>query len=394
MYPFSPKFIQPLMSLLFYKQPYRPSLLGLKLLTKFTSPKLTSPLSSPLTDPSPTTPSYPSHLYSTAFSSCGHTHPYGVSPEDRSITPEQDPFRKDEILPTLFAPPRLPNPSPRSGSLDYDTDATKQVPASRSVPILSRWSSDTESLPSSPMHAPGGRPHPAPSQGRTVHPASPFLGPSTSLTFPLPPSSPKSLPLPGVTIRVTTPTPGPPPAYPPPPTPPPFGPLPCPPPADGIVASPMRPSGRLPKESFARRSRRDSTKLIPRSTPIGQVQRRRSHLRVDKSSPPFAPRPMPGSPRIEERSLDSAQWTHEKRAPRRRDRPSSPFPLPLLATRARQDPTGRLEALKAAARFTDPWKDSNFHQFDQSADAIPDSEVEPDRDFDVSCNVVHCPCHN
>ncbi|KAI0248080.1 hypothetical protein BJV78DRAFT_1239805 [Lactifluus subvellereus] len=360
---------------------HRPSL-GLKLLTKFTSPKLASPHSSLLTDLSPITPSYPSHPYPTAFPGCGRTHPYGVFPEDRSITPEQDPFRKDEVSPTLLAIPRLPNSSPRSGSLYDDSHATKQISTSRSVPALSsRWSFDTESLPSSPVHAPVGRPHPAPSPGRNVLPASPFLGPSTSLTFPLPPSVPESLPLPGVTVRVITPTPGPPPAYPPPPTPPPFGPLPCPPPAGEVVASRTRPSGRLPKES-SRRSRRDSTKLIPRSTPTGQVQRRRSRLRVDKSSPPFAPRPMPAPPCLEERSLDSAQWTHEKRAPRRRDRPSSPFPLPLLPIRARQDPTGRLEALKAAARFADPWKDSIFHQFDQSADAIPDSEVEPDRDFD------------
>jgi hypothetical protein len=39
-----------------------------------------------------------------------------------------------------------------------------------------------------------------------------------------------------------------------------------------------------------------------------------------------------------------------------------------------------------ATRFTCPRENSAF---DQGADAIPDSETEPDRDFDVSHNDMH-----
>jgi hypothetical protein len=370
---------------LYYEQTHKPSL-GLKLLTKFSLPSLASSHSNLS---SPVTPSYPSHPYSASFSARAHAHPYGVCPDDRSITPEEDPFRRDEIASIMLATPRLTDSSPRSGSLYDDCEAYEQSSASCSAPILSsRWSSDSDSLPS-PKHAPAGRPLPASSLSRNVLRTSPSQGHSTSLTFPLPPSAQKSHSLPGVTVRVTTPNPGPPPAYPLPPTPPPFGPLPRLPPAGTFATSRVRSSGRVPKESSRRRLRRDSTKLISKSTSTGQIQRRRSQLRMDKSSPPLAPRSIPASSRLEEHLLDSPQRTYEKLAPRRRDRPSSPFPFPLLATRARQDPTGRLEALRAATRFADPWKDSIICQFDQSADAFPDSEVEPDRDFDVSYNVVH-----
>ena len=63
----------------------------------------------------------------------------------------------------------------------------------------------------------------------------------------------------------------------------------------------------------------------------------------------------------------------------------TPFPL-LPAGRSEQVTAGRLEASKATARFACPRENSAF---DQSADAIPDSETEPDRDFDVSYSDVH-----
>jgi hypothetical protein len=372
---FTPTFL--LASFSYYcKQPCKPSL-GHKLRTKLSFPKL--PQHSNITSSLIESPSVtPSHSYPASFSGCGYAHPYSAFHEERSITPEEDPFRKDEVAQTPLSTPRLPNSSPRSASFYDDSEAYRHVPASCSVPALSsRWSSDSESSPS-PKHARVGHPD------RPVLRASPFQGPSTSLTFPLPPSTHKSLPLHGVTVRVATPTPGPPPAYPPPPTPPPFGPLPCLPPAGTITASRVRPSGRLPKESSRRRSRRDSAKSISKSTSNGQVRRRRSHLRVDMSSPSFASRPMPAKSHLEEHLSNSAPWSHEKPTTRRRERPSSPFPLPLLPMRARRDPTGRLEALKATTRFADPWKESIIRQFDQSADTISDSEVEPDRDFDVS----------
>jgi len=53
-----------------------------------------------------------------------------------------------------------------------------------------------------------------------------------------------------------------------------------------------------------------------------------------------------------------------------------------------QDTTGRLEASKAVTRYSGPCNDSAF---DQRADAIPDSEVEPDLEFDVSHNNLRWP---
>ena len=179
-----------------------------------------------------------------------------------------------------------------------------------------------------------------------------------SLTFPLPPSSQKSASLPGVTVRVTTPT------YPPPRTPPPSGPLPCPPSVD---TSRARPSARIQKGLPRRRSAADFGKLAP----TGHTQRGRSPLQMDHPLDPFLSRNKLAQP-LKERS-DVAKRTQQKPA-RRRDRPVTPFPL--LHPVGRSEP----EASNKANRFTcNP-------AFDQGADAIPDSEIEPDRDFDVSYN--------
>jgi hypothetical protein len=375
-------------TLTIYKKQASKSSLKLKLRTKLSLPKLTSPrsnLSSPSSDPSPVTPSYHSHPYS-AVHSCR------ASLVDRSITPDQDPFRKDEIVPYFLANSRLPSSSPRSGSLDSDSETDKHVPRSRNLPMFSsRWSFDSDSSPSSHNHTPvtDGRPGFAPSPGQYEHHVSAMTLQTTgssplsplSLTFPLPPSSQKSASLAGVTVRVTTPTPGPPPAYPPPRTPPPSGPLPCPPPAN---TSQVWPSTRIQKGVARRRSGTESGKL----SPTRHTQQGRSHLQMDQPLDPFLSRNKHIQP-LKERS-DVAKRTQQKSAPRRRDRPVTPFPLLLPVGRSEPVTAGKLEASHMATRFTCSRENSAF---DQGADAIPDSETEPDRDFDVSYYDMHRPCH-
>jgi hypothetical protein len=367
------------------------SSLKLRLRTKLSLPKLTSPrsnLSSSSSDPSPVTPSYHSHPYSAVFADSEHTHPCRASFGDRSITPDEDPFRKDEIVPYFLANSRLPSSSPRSGSLDSDSETDKHIPGSRNLPMFSsRWSFDSDSSPSSNNHTPvtGGRPGfvPNPSQYEHRVSAMPLQSPSRSplsplsLTFPLPPSSQKSASLPGVTVRVTTHTPGPPPAYPPPRTPAPSGPLPCPPTTD---TSRARPSVRIQKGVPRRRSGTDFRKL----TPTGHTQRGRSPLQMDQPLDPFLSRNKLIQPPLRERS-DVAKRTQQKSAPRRRDRPVTPFPLLLPVGRSEPVTAGRQEASNMATRFTCPRENSAFDR----ADAIPDSETEPDRDFDVSYNDMH-----
>jgi hypothetical protein len=351
----------------FYQKQASKSSLKLKLRTKLSLPKLASPrsnLSSPSSGPSPATPSYYSHPYSAVFADSDRTHPCRESLGERSITPDEDPFRKDDIAPYFLANSRLPSSSPRSGSLDSDSETDKHILSSRC-----RWSFDSDSCPSSHNHTPvtDGRPGfvPSPSQYERVS-AMPLQSNSRSslsplsLTFPLPPSSQKSASLPGVTVRVTTPT------YLPPRAPPPSGPLPCPPPAD---TSRARPSARIQKGVPRRRSAADFGKLTP-------TQQGRLPLQMDHPLDPFLSRNKLIQPPLNERS-DVSTRTPQKSALRRRDRPVTPFPLLL--------PVGRpeLEASNMATRFTCPRENSAF---DQGTDAIPDSETEPDRDFDVSYN--------
>ena len=361
-----------------------------KLRTKFSLPKLPSSrsrLSSPSTDPTSATPSYHSHPYSAVFTDSEHTYPFSASPGDRSITPEEDPFRKDEVVPPFLANPRLPNSSPRCHFLDNDSEIDKEILGSRPSPMLSRWSSDSESPPSSLNHtlAAGGRPSPFPTLSSNVPraPSMPLQGLSRSplsLTFPLPPSALESLPLPGVTVRVTTPTPGPPPAYPPPLIPPPSGPLPCPPLADSNNPSQARLSARLQKDVPRRCSGRDSGRLIPESTPTEQTPGQRPPLWMDRALAPSTPRNVPAPSLREGRRPGAAKLTQQRSAPRRRDRPATPFPL-LHPARRLQDPTGRLEASNIETRVSGPREQPAF---EKGADETLDSEIEPDRNFDVS----------
>ncbi|KAI0307423.1 hypothetical protein B0F90DRAFT_1673439 [Multifurca ochricompacta] len=364
---------------------------GLKIRTKISLSKLAtshSYLSSPLTDPSPVTPSFPSHPYSS-------THPYGIFCDERSITPEEDPFRRDEIVPALVVTPC--DRSPRPGS--NDRERRKHLAGRCPLPMpSSRWSSDSDSPPSA-MHtfatSKGYHSPPSPRQSMFCASTTPSQSPGISplsLTFPLPPSVQNSVALTGVTVRMGTPAPTSPPAYPPPSTPLPSGPLPCPPPACTNTASLARPSARRQKEvAYRRHSRRDSGKLIPKSAPSGQGQKWRSHSRVDKS--PSRTR-TPVTPTWPENKC--SQLTSERRTSQKKNRPSTPFPLLISTDRVSHDPTGRLQALEAVTGLTDTttdsgswnsnskWKDSNSNNFDPNADAdaIPDSEVEPDRDRD------------
>ena len=356
-----------------YQQSSKSSL-KLKLRTKFSLPKITSPRShhsSPSTEPSPVTPSYRSHPYSTVFADRDNAQQCHALPQDRSITPEEDPFRKDEMSHTFSSNPRLPGCSPRCSFLDGDSETDKE---SHSFPMpSSRWSSDSESPPSSLNHTPatGGRLRPSACES-TAPTQSPSKSP-LSLTFPLPPAQ-KGVPLPGVTVRVAAPTPGPPPAYPPPISPPPSSPLPHAPPVKTAITSRSRPSEGQQTDIVRRGSRSDSEKVAKaRPTQAGQPQRRRSYLQMDK---PPAELTLQGP----ERRSDVAMRTQRKAPARRRDRPVTPFPL-LHAGQVRQDLTGRLEASKAVTGFTRPCPDSTFGQ---SVDVLPDSEAEPDQDFDVS----------
>lgn len=103
---------------------------------------------------------------------------------------------------------------------------------------------------------------------------------------------------------------------------------------------------------------------------------------MDQPLDAFLPRNKLAQLPAKERS-DVVKRTYQKSVARRRDRPVSPFPLLFPAGRIEQVTTRDLDAPKVATRFAGPREDSAF---DQSADAIPDSETEPDRDFDVSYN--------
>ena len=258
-----------------------------------------------------------------------------------------------------------------------DSKTDKHIISSHTLPMYSsRWSFDSDSCPSSHNHTSvtGGRPGFASSPSPNEHRASsiPLQSPSRSplsLTFPLPPSGQKSVPLPGVTVRVSTSTPYPPPAYPPPRIPPPSGPLPCPPPAD---TSRTQPLARRQKSVSGRRARTDYGKLAP----TGRAQQGWSPLQTDQPVNQFLPRSKLSHLPLKERS-DATKRTQQKSTARRRDRPVTPFPL-LPAGQIEQ---ATIVTSKAATRFADPHED---RAFDRSADAIPDSETEPDREFDVS----------
>lgn len=264
--------------------------------------------------------------------------------------------------------------------------------SSRSLPVLSRgWTSDLDSpftsaqalRESGGSHSPSG-----PSQSPSciaVPPSQRHMSP-LSLSFPLPPSPQDSVSVPTLTVQVTTPAPCPPPAYPPPLSPPPSEPLPCPPPI-GVDNPPSpEPLERSQKGRSSKRcSGRDSSKLVQKSTPTGQGRRRQSHSHspANRSPSSFTNQYMIASSRAEDRGF---QRTLGKRALRKKDRPLTPFVTPLLAGQVRHDPTGRLQALKATPCLTSSQTDPAI---DQSADAMPDSEVEPDMDFNVSYNVLN-----
>ncbi len=338
--------------------------------------------------------SFSYHPYSTAFSDNGHTHPYAAQPsEDRSFTPEDDPFRKDEVAPAPLALSRFPDSSPGSTSIQTHNESRKHLTGSRSLPVLPSGRSSDPDSPAPSAHAltESGGPHspsgPSQSTSHTLPPSQRHNMSPLSLTFPLPPSPQDSMPVPVLTVQVAPPAPSPPPAYPPPLSPPPLEPLPCPPLVGVDNASSPEPLEGSKKEGSSRRlSGRDSSKPVQKSTPAGQARRRHSHARADRSPSSFTNQYRIASSRAEDRDF---RRTLEKRTPRKKDRPLTPFPLPLLAGQVKHDPTGRLQALEAAPCFTSSQTDPAI---DQTAEAMPDSEVEPDLDFNVSYDPVHWFC--
>ena len=353
---------------------------GFRLRTKISLTKLVSsnsqPSSSTKASLAPSSFSY--HPESTTISSDdGPARPSAAQPpKDRSFTPEDDPFRKDEVAPALSVCSRFPDSSRKSASIQ-----TKHLTNSRSLPVLPSGRSADVDSPSPSTHTPteneGSPSQFAPSQSipRTLAPPSQRPMFPLSLSFPLPPSPQASVSVPVLTLQVTAPAPCPPPAHPPPMSPPPFEPLPCPPPPE--------PEGSQKGRSTKRRSGRDSSKPVPKSTPAGQARRRRSHSPANISPSSFATQYMIASSRAEDRDF---QRTLGKRAFRKKDRPLTPFPTPLFAGQVRHDPTGRLQALKAAPCLTPSQADPVNHE---TAEAMSDSEVEPDLDFNVSYDPMH-----
>lgn len=355
---------------------------GFRLRTKLSLTKLVSPNSQPSssTKSSVAPSSFSYHPYSTTISDDVPSHPPAVQPpRDRSFTPEDDPFRKDEVAPALLAFSGFPDSSPKSASIQ-----TNHLTNSRSLPVLPSGRSADLDSPSPSAHtlteSEGSPSKSSPSQSTSRTPAPPSQGPMSplSLSFPLPPSPQSSVSVPVLTVQVTTPAPCPPPAYPPPLSPPPLEPSPCPPPVGVGNAPPPEPLEGSPKgRSSRRRSGRDSSKPVAKSTPAGQARRRHahSHSPANRSPSSFATQYMIASSRAEDRDF---QRILGKRALRKKDRPLTPFPTPLFAGKVRHDPTGRLQALKAAPCLTPSQTDPVN---DETAEAMSDSEVEPDLDF-------------
>jgi hypothetical protein len=361
-------------------------------LTKLVSPN-SQPSSSTKSSLAPS--SFSHHPNSTTISDNSSAHPCAVQPsKDRSFTPEDDPFRKDEVTPALLAFSRFPDSSPNPAYIQPRSESPKHLMGSRSLPVLpGGWSSDLDS-PSPSAHAlteSGGSHSPSgPSQSTSRTPILPSQEPTSPLflSFPLPPSPQDSVSVPVLTVQVTTPAPCPPSLYPPPMSPP-LDLLLCPPPVGVDNVPPPEPLDGSQKEiSSKRRPGRDSSKAVQKSTPAGQGRRWHSHSHspANRSPSSFTDQYMIASSRARDRDF---QRTMGKRAFRKKDRPLTPFPTPLLAGQVRHDPTGRLQALKAAPRFTSSQTDPAI---DQTAEAMPDSEVEPDTDFNVSYGPVHSFC--
>ncbi|KAI9445599.1 hypothetical protein H4582DRAFT_2184605 [Lactarius indigo] len=296
---------------------------------------------------------------------------------------QDDPFRKDEVAPAPLALSRFPDSSLGSTSIQVHGESRKHLTGSRSLPVLpSRRSSGPDSpspsahalTESGGIHSPSG---PSPGTCCTSLPPSQRHNMSPlSLTFPLPPSPQDSVSFTVPTVQVTPPAPSPPPAYPPPLSPPPFEPLPCPPPLGVGDASLLEPLEGLHKEESSKsRSGRDASKPVQKSTSARQLN---SHARADRSPSSFTDQYRAASSRAEDRDF---RRTPGKRIPRRKNRPLTPFPLPLLAGQVKHDPTGRLQALEAAPCLTSSQADPAI---DQTAEAMTDSEVEPDLDFNSS----------
>ncbi|KAH9177115.1 hypothetical protein EDB89DRAFT_1938232 [Lactarius sanguifluus] len=352
-----------------------------RLRTKISLTKLVSPNSQPSSSTNTSQALAPSSFSYHPYSDNGHAHPYAAQPpEDRSFTPEDDPFRKDEVAPAPLASSRFPDSSPGSTSIQTHGDSRKHLTGSRSLPVLPSVRSSGPDSPSpsaralresGDSHSPSG-----PSQGTscTIPPSQRHNMSPLSLTFPLPPSPQDSVPFTVPTVQVTPPARSPPPAYPPPLSPPPLEPLPCPPPVGLSDASPPEPlEGPFKEGSSCRRcSGRDLSKPVQKSTP---VRRLHSHARADRSPSSFTDQYRAASSRAEDRDF---RWTPEMRIPRKKNRPLTPFPLPLLAGQVKHDRTGRLRALEAASCLTSPQADPAI---DQTAEAMTDSEVEPDLDF-------------
>ncbi|KAH9048784.1 hypothetical protein EDB84DRAFT_119943 [Lactarius hengduanensis] len=350
-----------------------------RLRTKISLTKLVSPNSQPSNTSQALAPSSFSYH---PYSDNGHAHPYAAQPpEDRSFTPEDDPFRKDEVAPAPLTLSRFPDSSPGSTSIPTHGDSRKHLTGSRSLPVLPSGRSSGPDSPSpsaralresGDSHSPSGQ-----SQGTsctTLPPSQRHNMSPLSLTFPLPPPPQDSVPFTVPTVQVTPPAPSPPPAYPPPFSPPPLEPLPCPPPVGVGDASPPGPLEGHFKEGppCRRRSGRDLSKPVQKSTP---AQRLHSHARADKSPSSFTDQYRAASSRAEDRDF---RWTPEMRIPRKKNRPLTPFPLPLLAGQVKHDRTGRLRALEAASCLLSPQADPAI---DQTAEAMTDSEVEPDLVF-------------
>ncbi|KAI0271702.1 hypothetical protein BC834DRAFT_860898 [Gloeopeniophorella convolvens] len=357
------------------------SSLVLRLRTKLSRSKLATPhashtyLPSPSTDgPSPITPSSDSHTYSYASVGYKRSHPYGAPCDERSITPEQDPFRKDDVVYAVPITPRIHDSSPWRGSLQDSNVKHRQLITSRSVPKLSsRWSLDSESPPPSPRaSSTDGSSSVPPSPNLQLPctvtlPSSNILIPPLSLTFPLPPSAQDSVPLPGVTLRMITPAPSPPPAYPPPLRPPSSSPPHFPSSVSQVRALRSR-SPSKPQQDISSRRRSRSP---PSNLTLKLATSRQHRWRSREGSPSiFASELSSPASDVTTSVADGFLTNHQDH---------SLTPSPLSPREGNFFAVG-LEVPDVATSFIDPWNETLL---EVGGDAMANSEVEPDWDFDT-----------
>ncbi|KAI0044886.1 hypothetical protein FA95DRAFT_209666 [Auriscalpium vulgare] len=349
---------------------------------------------SPYSDgPSPVTPascSFPRAHSSPAYEDA---RKYEALRQGRAFTPEEDPFRKGALVYAgenawTYVPV---SPQRRSFQVAAKDEKRRQLQKSRSTPKLSsRWSTDSDSPPSSPIWTTSSfvNPPSARDSYRLSEQAMPIpvvtadaISP-LSFTFPLPPGGQNGN---GgeVTVRVSTPLPGPPPSYPLPSIPAPARPLPLTPPDS--PASNVRSSQRSRRDSA--QSRKAVGKTL--SKPPASLDRQRRRSRMDRSSRGDSSSEASRAPRTRRGGLVlassatpdvSPQWLADCEMSSAETTPEGAFDRICSGTNCLVDEIFELcDPESVGLEFTNPWTDETLVAED---DAVPDSDVEPDWPFE------------